>query len=224
MEVIIRSNPVNGWMFAFLMVCFALLALMVSIDRKNTLLFMATLFSPRQVNLLIREGVMFTNFLMLIVGFVALIAYALFAVQANSAILKYELIINSEIYNFLIVCGFFLGFYVTKEILIRISGSLFKTFDATKKYLLNSYIIDFNTGLLLLPILLFSTFYAYNIFIYTGLIILISSFVYKLARGLSISTNYTKFSGIYIILYLCTVEFLPVILFIKLAMKYTVIS
>ena len=102
---------------------------------------------------------------------------------------------------------------------IRFISNVFKNQNATYYYLLNSYISNVIIGILFLPLLFLFTFsnkiITDKILIICIIIIIILN-VIKLIRNIISGFSYSKFSSLYLILYLCTVEILPIIILIKL--------
>jgi hypothetical protein len=92
----------------------------------------------------------------------------------------------------------------------------------TNEYLRNIFLFNKIFGLIVFPLLVAHPFIDIKfrfIFIYAGIIIFVLLFILRIFRGIVISVK-NKFSIFYIILYLCTLEILPVLIFYKLYNSY----
>ncbi|MCK5838367.1 MAG: DUF4271 domain-containing protein, partial [Bacteroidales bacterium] len=117
-----------------------------------------------------------------------------------------------------------IGLISIKLLIIRATGLLFNTRNASSKYIINAFVFNLNLGIFLLPVIIIMAYSPINEVIYLGIGFLTVIFAYKLFRGVLIGITYTNFSQIYIILYLCTVEILPTLIITKIAMKYLIDS
>jgi hypothetical protein len=70
-----------------------------------------------------------------------------------------------------------------------------------------------------MPLVLLIAFFpaATIFFIWSGIIILIITFFYRLFRGVTIWSSLSSFSLYYFILYLCALEIAPLLIIFKLA-------
>lgn len=98
-------------------------------------------------------------------------------------------------------------------------------FDMTQvireyRYLINLF---YNTlGIVLLPVVILIAYFNYNLsekFIIAGIILIISAYLIRISRGLIIAKRH-EVPKFYMILYLCALEFLPLILGYKLIRIY----
>lgn len=114
-------------------------------------------------------------------------------------------------------------FFLIRYILIYFFGLLFKTKDVCFKYNSNQIGFYFINVLILMPI----AFLFYYLPISTNnillIIILVAAsilLVIRVIRGLIIVLNQAKFYKFYLFFYLCTLEFLPILIIIKLLISY----
>jgi len=122
------------------------------------------------------------------------------------------------IYFFLIVSGSILLVYSIKTIFLWIIGFVFKDREKFTEYLFNTFLINKILGMALLPIVICLAFIPQTelVLIKIGIFLFVSTYVYRLIRGLIIGSSNTNFSMFYLFLYLCTLEILPTIVFIKI--------
>ena len=114
-------------------------------------------------------------------------------------------------------------FCLAKYLLIFFFGVLFRTKSICLQYNSNQfgfYLID---GIILIPFL-FLYYYlpnnTQNIILIISLIVLCILLLIRLIKGLLLVLNETKFSKFYLFFYLCTVEFLPLIIIYKFLISY----
>jgi len=129
------------------------------------------------------------------------------------------------IYFFLIVSGLILLVYFIKMILIRIVGFVFKAQEEFTEYLFNTFLINKILGMALLAIVICLAFIPQTepVLIKIGILLFVSAYVYRLIRGLIIGSSDTNFSKFYLFLYLCTLEILPAIVFIKIIINMPIL-
>jgi len=124
--------------------------------------------------------------------------------------------INIEWRSMYIVSLILIAFILFRFLFIKLSGFIFQTQEMAtpQNDLYNS--LDKTLGLLLLPVLLFSLYSDSNIFLFAALLILILFFAARWIITMVIGIRITKFSGFHIILYLCTLEIIPIVLLLKM--------
>lgn len=123
---------------------------------------------------------------------------------------------------FLIGLGFTFILYTGKFIVVKFIGFSLNLMAETNEYLKNIFLFNKIFGLIVFPLLVAHPFIDIKyrfIFIYAGIFIFVLLFILRIFRGIVISVK-NKFSIFYIILYLCTLEILPVLIFYKLYNSY----
>jgi hypothetical protein len=110
-----------------------------------------------------------------------------------------------------------LGFFsFIKLVLIRLSGVVFKTAEMARKQQI-IYLNSYNaTGVLLLPLLFVLIIIPGNNILYVILFIVAIMFVYRWVQTIVIGINITHFNTFHLILYLCTLEIIPMLVLIKI--------
>jgi len=124
----------------------------------------------------------------------------------------------------LIVCIIIISCIILmRYIIISITGWILRQSKLFKEYFFNTMLFLQLTGILLLPVVI-TLFVAENNWkneiLYVGFIILIISYIYTIFRGIKIFLS-KGVLFLYWILYLCTAEFLPVMLFYKILSRST---
>ena len=138
---------------------------------------------------------------------------ALFGYQLLSSY-KINFGISSSFYVYLICLGIVIGYFIVKKVLYGLIGIMTESKREVSEYLFSITIFNRVLGLFLLPvtaIIAFVPIYQPELLIYTGIGIIIIFYLLLLARGVKIFLR-KHFSISYLILYLCTLEFLPLLL------------
>ncbi|WP_411274273.1 DUF4271 domain-containing protein [Daejeonella sp.] len=119
---------------------------------------------------------------------------------------------------FLLLSTLVTALFTVKIIVLRLLGFLFDIQRLVREYVSILYLSYFNSALIFLPLVIAFSLtpnrYA-GIYGYAGIIVLILIFVLQFLRaGANILTNY-RFPKVYLIIYLCALEFCPLIILFK---------
>ena len=208
---LLRNNP--DWLVGVLVLAFFLFATVRLIFNKYlSQLAQATInystftrvFREKYFNLFhasFRLDVIF-NLIMALFGYQFLSSY------------KINFGIHNSFYVYLICLGTVIGYFIVKKVLYGIIGIMTESKREVKEYLFSITVFNRVLGLFLLPvtaIIAFVPIYQPELLLYTGLVIIIIFYLLSLARGAKIFLR-KHFSISYLILYLCTLEFLPLLL------------
>ena len=127
---------------------------------------------------------------------------------------KINLGITGSFYVYLICLGIVIGYTIVKKMLYILIGIMTETTNEVREYLFSITVFNRVLGLFLLPvtaIIAFVPIYQPEPVLYTGLGIIFIFYMLSLLRGAKIFLK-KHFSISYLILYLCTLEFLPLLL------------
>jgi len=121
--------------------------------------------------------------------------------------------------EYLFICAFTGIFYLSKFILMKISGFVFSIQKLISGYLSILSISNFVYSVIVIPFLLFYQFLPGFIQTYLlGLILILFCFntIYKYLRTGSFIINNFQFPKFYLFLYLCTLELMPLLIIYKI--------
>lgn len=115
------------------------------------------------------------------------------------------------------ILGLVILYFVLKKFLYKLLGIIFKGIPETSEFIFN--IDNFNrvTGIILIPVVALLAFYPYQymfVIVIAGIATVFGLYFILLVRGISILLR-KQFSILYLFLYLCTLEFLPLLLIFK---------
>jgi hypothetical protein len=125
-------------------------------------------------------------------------------------------------FNYLVLGKTFLAvvlYFTVKKLLYRLLGSIFIDAADTNEFLFNLDNFNRGTGIVLFPIVgLIAYFPSENpmIAVFLGVFTTLIFYFMLLKRGISILLK-KQFPIFYLFLYLCTLEFLPLLLIYKMA-------
>jgi hypothetical protein len=119
---------------------------------------------------------------------------------------------------FIYLSAVVVGLFTLKIIVLRILGFLFDVKRLVREYVSVLYLSYFNAAILFLPVIIAFSLTSYRfaiIYSYIGLAMIILIFLLQFLRaGANILSNY-KFPKVYLIIYLCALEFCPLIILFK---------
>jgi uncharacterized membrane protein YhdT len=106
--------------------------------------------------------------------------------------------------------------YIIKMILVGLAGWVFNTYDMAKKQARMYFNSNISLGVILLP-LLFILVIIPNIYLLYGILfIVLIVFLIRWIQVVSLGISITHFNFFHLILYLCTLEIIPVVVLIKI--------
>lgn len=209
------KNQQSDWLVGILIFCFFVISYIRITRKKYVKDMLLGLYSRPMFRQLIREGSLYSSGLAFPMTLVVLLTYSVFTYQLinlfNPAALANTIQIQLLSYFF----GGILILLLTKTLFVRSAGFLFKTSELAEEYASNSYYFHIITAVSLLPFLFFSIFDKSSILIFLALIVSALLFIYSILRGILISLEMRKYSPYQNLLYLCTLEFLPILVIIK---------
>ena len=214
-----KTQP--DWLLAILVVCFILLAWGQVFYAKRIQQIFRAPFSRRFTNQLTRDGNLFRERIAVALGIVYVFAFSLFLYEFNEQILGYALPGVSGIYLFLFITLLNIGVTTAKVALVQFLGAIFKTRETTNNYLLNLLIFALLSGPVLLIALVFIIYLKSVVLIYVCLSVFILLLVFRFMRGFFIGMSLRKFSYLFLFVYLCSLEILPLLVLIKILLNYT---
>lgn len=203
------------WIVASMLACFILLAWLQFFYFKRLRQILRAPVSQRFLNIMIKEGSLFNERISLGLGLIYLFtsSFLLFLVLTN--ILPGLLSRYCEPLIFSLCASSVIVFWFLKVFLMRFLGIVFQTLPTTYVYIHNVLAFSFITGLLLLPLLILTVFLHSNNLLYITLIITGLLYFYRVMRGFFIGISLKKFSRLYLFVYLCALEILPMLIILK---------
>jgi len=120
---------------------------------------------------------------------------------------------------FVLMSIILVAIFVVKYVITALVGVISLTQKTYAEYIYNVFLFNKNLGLVLFPVILGMVYISDRLlplFFYTGIAFVVAVYLLRLFRGFQIFIK-EGVSILYWILYLCALEFLPVLLFFKLS-------
>jgi len=212
---ITRTNP--DWLVGLIVLMFLLFATVKLIFNKYLSQLVQSTINYSTFTRLLREryfNLFHASFRLDIIFNMTL---ALFSYQLLS-FYKINLGFSKSYYVYLACLGIVIAYFTGKRILYYLIGILTESKLEVQEYLFSITVFNRVLGLFLVPISAAIAFFPMSqveILLFAGLAIIVIFYLMSLIRGAKIFIK-KQFSISYLILYLCTLEFLPLILIYNL--------
>jgi len=212
----VRHQPSDDWLTATFLVCLIILAwVRYYYSRRIKQLFKATI-AKHNVNQLIREGNVTNERITPALAFVYIASITTIIYQFGSGYLSEIIGITNIFRIYYIIFGAVVSFWMAKVLLVKAMGSLFRTRHEAAEYILTSLIFNLATGIIAFPLTVAGYYSGSTIITYLAVAVFITGLVFRFLRSISISFTSQTFSLVYLFLYLCTLEILPVLILFKI--------
>ncbi len=217
------SNNSSDWLFIIEFLGILIFTWVIVSFRKRLNQIFTSLFTNRAINQLIRDGdllketirIPLLSIYFLSVSLLISTVFAFYKVTDQS--------FSAGIYLYLKILLLFITLYIAKILFIRLISNTFRNQIVTSYYLLNGSISNIIIGILLTPLLFLYTFsdkFISDKILIICIVIIILINVVRIVRNITSSFNYSRFSSLYLFLYLCTVELLPIMIIVKLINRF----
>lgn len=209
-EPLIRPEGTAYWITAALFVCLLMLVWVKwEYPRRLGLLFRQ--FFTYEVS--VREKGITLPAILLFLIYIGCLALLIVKI----APVFFRLPLNNEVEGFAILLGVLAGYYIAKTVVLFLAGFIFEEQSASWDYISEIYVFTHFSGIILLPVTAF-IMYTHNldlrifgelICVFGGLLIVyrtVKMFIAMTGKGLK---------PFYLILYICSLEIVPLALFTK---------
>jgi hypothetical protein len=215
-DPILTNKPVLYWPSVLLFLVFSIYVSIKVTDPKKIIKIFISIFSIQASKQLIREdyklykrvSVFLSVCFILVISFLICLINDYFGLILKSHSLFYQ-------YLFFILITTFI--YLTKIISTLILSHLTSSYEIGKEYVFNLFLFCQIAGIILFPVVVFLQFSKYPAewFLYPGLIVCGSIYILRVFRGFVISALEQNIGILYIILYLCALEILPLLVLVR---------
>lgn len=213
------NNTTHNWMFWLLLVGLVVFGWTRLFYRKQLNLMFSSIFHYNLSVKSIRNSSDNSQRFSGILQFLFSVNIALFSYQVFDFFhpLMYKGLKSTAIV--LIISMFFLLIYGVKDFAYRAFGYIFAEITYVHDYLFNVHMYNRVLGIFLFPIVIAFAFIQndvinHRLILYAGLGVIIAFFILRIIRGIQISIK-SNISILYMFLYFCTFELLPIILLVK---------
>ena len=208
------------WMTGILLLCLVLIAWThVFYHHRIRQLFQVPL-SKRFMNQLIRDGNLLNERVSLSFGFVYLLTGSLLLYEINDRFGEHTWLGLQGFSLYLLFMAGLTGYWMIKIGLVSFLGKVFKTRDISYQFLLNLFVFCFISGTAFLLCLIFILYMKTNLPLHVGIVAAAALFLFRVVRGFFIGAGLRKFSYLFLFVYLCSLEILPVFILVKLLLIF----
>lgn len=211
------SHPL--WLFVVLMVIASLVVIARIFYRKNISDLVRAFLSLSVTNQLVRDENILLQRASLILTIIFNLTAAFMVWQFGSVIAyKFPFALN-DFGRFIMFAFIIALIYSFKYFILKLAGLIFETERETDAYIFNIFLSNNLFGMVLFP-------GAVLLFLYPGLsdsrivffaVIALAAlfFIYRILRGILIARGSPSWSPVYLFLYICALEFAPLLVLIK---------
>lgn len=212
----IRIEANYDWLTGLFVLCLIILTwVKYESERRVTQIFKAV-FARHNMNQLLRDGDIIHERITPGLMFLSLISISslafLLTVHFNVNIPLTE---NSFLIFSILASAIFI-LWMLKLVAIRISGVIFRTRAESNEYLITNLIYNVTAGMVAFPFVLIGHYAENQTSIIIAIAILALGIIARFIRSIFVGLTAQSFSVVYIFLYLCTLEILPILVLYKL--------
>lgn len=216
-QLLNRTSP--DWVFLILILVLAAFAWLRTYYNKYFVQIMSAFWNNNLTNQIVRDESILVQRASVILNILFNLVGALF-LYFVSIYYSWPLGgIGTGLNRFLFLALIVTAAYAVKFLILKICGYLFHITREMSTYLFIVFLINNILCLLLIPLV---SLFAFSNFINAGwlmvasIILVAIAYLYRIVRGLAIGWTSAVFSPYYLFLYLCTLEFAPLLLLIKI--------
>jgi hypothetical protein len=210
----------SDWIFAILVLGFILVAWGMVFYYKRFLTVLYATFSKRHLSQLAREGNLLQERIAVSLSAVYILTMSLMAYQSNEFFINWHDPVLNGFRLFLLIVLLLVLFWALKLFAMNLLSVVFKTHQSNHEYVVNILLFSTLSSLVLLPLLVLSVYLNSWILLIIGLIINSLIFIIRFIKGMMIGVQLTRFSYLFLFVYLCALELLPLVVILKLALLY----
>lgn len=213
---ILTNVPSLYWPTALLLLVFGIYVSIKIIDPKKISKISMSIFNIQIAKQLIREDYKIYKRVSVLLSICFVLVFSFLLYKTND---RFDLILKgAEAYiQYLFFISLVTLIYTTKIIFIKLSNFLTQTYDLGNEYILTVFLHSQVLGIFLFPFVVCVQFsqYPIELFLYPSLVITSLFFLFRWFRGFVISSLEQNSGLLYIILYFCALEILPLFVLIK---------
>jgi len=215
-----RHAPMPVWIPAILLLSVILMVwAKASYPKRIMQIFQATL-SRRNLKILMKEGEIMNEQVAYILGFLYVLMFSLLVFSGFRIWFPDHTGFYVSLQLYLLTGVVLVLFWMVKVMLIRILENVFSTGQTTREYLINLLVFTIVTGIFILPVLILSFYIPSRFMLLAGGGVAALLFAWRFVRGFMIGLSLRRFSYLFLFVYLCTLEILPLILLVKLVLMF----
>ncbi len=212
----LRIETNYDWLTGLFLLCLVILTwIKYESSRRVTQIFKAVL-ARHNMNQLLRDGDIIHERITPGLMFLYLISVStLVLLLIQHYDVSIPLTDNAFLIFSLIASAIFI-LWLTKLTIIKVSGIIFRTRNESGEYLITNLLYNITSGLVAFPFVLIGHYAENNVSILIAVSILAFGMIARFVRSVFVGLSAQSFPVVYIFLYLCTLEILPILVLYKL--------
>lgn len=213
---IFNASETSYWPGIVLFSIFVIYVLIRISEPKKIVKIFTSVFSLQEAKQLFREEFKLTKrmSLFLVLAFILVMAFLVQITNRYFGLILHE---QSYLKQYLFFVGIISAMYVIKFLTNYVLAFISSNNDLGREYLFNVFVFSQTIGIVLFPLVVCLQFTKYpnEWFLYPALIITAGFYALRMFRGFIISVAEQNVGILYIFLYLCALEILPLLVLIK---------
>lgn len=220
-RITMRDLPPGNidWITVHLVLVLALVGWLRVFGGKRLRQVIQSFFAQRNMNIMMREGNIFTERIAIALLLVYLVVMSLMVYLVTLRLVPAEQLPYQGFRLFAVVLLAVLAAWVIKNIAVTITGVIFRNQLLLSDYIPMNFIFNASIGLFLIPFVILAVYLPSEEMLYAGVGLWVIAFIYRTFRQFFIVPEYTKFSYVNRFLYLCTFEIAPILVLTKLILN-----
>lgn len=213
---IFNASSTSYWQGILLFVIFSIYVLIKISEPKKILRIFSSVFSLQEAKQLFREEFKLAKRMSLFMG-ICFVLISAFLIQITNnyfgLILKEHSYLQQYLFFVLVISLAYLTKFIGNYALAFVSSNN----ELGREYLFNVVLFSQTIGIILFPLIVCLQFTTYPLewFLYPSLIICLGFYALRMFRTIIISVSEQSVGILYIFLYLCALEILPLLILIK---------
>lgn len=207
------------WLMVIILFSIMLLGYLYSAFHSRFNLFLKAVFISRYSSQLTREERFLSHPLSLLLSLNFILVVSVFLLQILSSPVFFDHPIDFTLPEFLLIALIVLGVFSIKLLFLRIFANIIQSEELIGEYVLQIFLVNHLLGILLVPVVVLIAYgpaEVKNGCIYLGLAVVTGAFVFRIGKSLLAVFEQQQATLFYLILYLCTLEILPLLIGIKI--------
>ena len=186
------------------------IAIVVTVFRHSFFLQLNSIFSGKNLEQFAREGNPLFKTPSLLLLFVYILSMSLFGFISIRLKVTDIAIPDASLFGYLVLI--LLSFPLFKLLFFGFIGQVSGDHKINGFYITNIYVYDVLIGIIILPLVFLFAYRPIPEIFYLIILLIVLLFTMRAFRSIYIIIQHAKFTSLYIILYLCTLEIVPVLL------------
>lgn len=218
---VLTNSPVYYWPSVVLFFVFSLYVSVRITDPKKIIKIVTSVFNAQMAKQLIREDYKLYKRVSILLSmcFVLVFSFLLYKINNHFDFILKE---TSSLVKYLFFMAVIIVMYSVKLLTNSLFAFITKTTETDSEYLFNVFLFAQVIGLVLLPLVACMQFSPFPIewFLYPSLALCLLFFALRSVRGFAIAGLEQNSGFLYIILYFCALELLPLLVLVKFLINH----